>query len=464
MSLPSVLLGRSGVLRLRDGHPWIFPDHLAGAAPRGRPGRGRGPRGGPRGGRSRRETARRRGADRIDARAASASAASDADSETDTDTDRETGAATAAVETSAGPEQACLVRLEGPAGTARGHAIWNPRSRIPLRLVNRDVREDLSPDFWRARLDAAIAARTTTLAPGEPACRWVHAEADGLPGLIVDRYADVAVLQAGCQWADELAPELAAFLVERHGVRGVLARHDGGFRRPEGLEEGITLLAGEVPHAVRWEAHGIARTIDPWTGQKTGAYLDQRENHRRAPERLPGGRILDAFCCDGGFSLSLARAGRQVIALDGSERELAVAQANAADNDLVGAIEWRKVNVFDHLRELSGSEERFDGVVLDPPALARRRAEHEDALRGYRELNLRALRLLRDGGRLLTCSCSFHVGPEEFLRVVAGAAADAGRDVRIVEHLGAAPCHPQRLAFPESAYLKVLLLEVTGTW
>jgi 23S rRNA (cytosine1962-C5)-methyltransferase len=179
---------------------------------------------------------------------------------------------------------------------------------------------------------------------------------------------------------------------------------------------------------------------------------------------LPGARCLDAFCSDGGFALHLARAGRRVLALDGSAKELAAAEANAADNGLTGAIEWRRANVFDHLRELSGNGEGFDGIVLDPPALARRRGERDDALRGYRELNLRALRLLRPGGRLLTCSCSFHVGPEEFLNVVAAAAADAGRDVRVVERLGAAPCHPHRLAFPESAYLKALLLEVTGTW
>ncbi|MHC5210353.1 MAG: class I SAM-dependent rRNA methyltransferase [Planctomycetota bacterium] len=356
------------------------------------------------------------------------------------------------------------MRLEGPAGSVRGFAIWNPRSRIPLRLISRDPEADLTEDFWRARLDAAVAARESTLAPGEPACRWVHSEADGLPGLVVDRYADVAVLQAGCQWADELAPSIAQHLVERHGVRGVLARHDGGFRRPEGLDEGVSVLAGEVSHAVRWEAHGVSRMIDPWTGQKTGAYLDQRVNHRRAPEMLPGNLCLDAFCCDGGFALHLARAGRRVIALDGSEKELAAAGANSADNGLVGAIEWRKVNVFDHLRELSGGEQRFDGIVLDPPALARRRGEHDDALRGYRELNLRALRLLHEGGRLLTCSCSFHVGQEEFLGVVAAAAADAGRDVRVVERLGAAPCHPHRLCFPESSYLKVLLLEVTRRW
>jgi 23S rRNA (cytosine1962-C5)-methyltransferase len=433
MSLPAVVLGRSGVLRLRDGHPWIYADHLAGAPPRDRPACG--------GGRRRAGSSGR--------------------------TDSGAPAPEAPPVPAPGmpvPEQAGLVRLEGPPGSARGYAIWNPRSRIPLRLVSRDPAADVTEDFWRERLDAAVAARETTLARGEAACRWVHAEADGLPGLIVDRYAEIAVLQAGCQWADELATELAHHLIERHGVRGVLARHDGGFRRPEGLPEGVTLLAGQVPHAVRWEAHGIARTIDPWTGQKTGAYLDQRVNQRRAPDGLPAGRCLDAFACDGGFALHLARAGREVVALDGSEQELAAAAANAEDNGLAGRIEWRRVNVFDHLRELVAGGERFDGIVLDPPALARRRAERDAALRGYRELNLRALRLLREGGRLLTSSCSFHVGPEEFEDVLAAAAADAGRDVRVVERLGAAPCHPHRLAFPESAYLKVLLLEVTGDW
>jgi 23S rRNA (cytosine1962-C5)-methyltransferase len=209
VSLPVVVLARSGVLRLRDGHPWIFPDHI----------------------------------ERADA-----------------------------------PE-AGLVQLQGPAGRARGWAVLNPRSRIPLRVVARGGAAGASgfgaagPDerWWQARLDAAIAARAATLAPGEQACRWVHAEADGLPGLVVDRYADVAVLQAGCEWADRVAPAVAEHLLAAHGVRGVLARHDGGFRRPEGLPEGVALLAGEVPHAVSWTSGGVRRTVDPWTGQKTGA-------------------------------------------------------------------------------------------------------------------------------------------------------------------------------------------------
>jgi 23S rRNA (cytosine1962-C5)-methyltransferase len=330
MTLPIVLLNKAGVLHVRDGHPWIYSDELAAdATPAG-----------------------------------------------------------------SGPA-AGLVALEGPAGRRRGYAVFNPRSRIPLRVVSRDPAADITEDFWRQRLDVAIAARATSLAPGEAACRWVHAEADGLPGLIIDRYADIAVLQAGCQWADELAPQIAGHLVERHGISGVLARHDGSFRRPEGLPEGVALLAGDVPHAVRWESSAVGgplvRTIDPWTGQKTGAYLDQRENHRRAAEL-------------------------------------------------------------------------FDGIVLDPPAHAKRRGERDAALRGYKELNLRALRLLRPGGRLMACSCSFHVGAEEFLDVLRAAACDAARDVRVVERRTAASCHPHRLALPESSYLKVVVLEVTGTW
>ena len=395
MTAPAVVLSRSGVLRLRDGHPWIFPDHI------------------------------------------------------------ERG----------GGEQAGLVQLHGPADRARGWAVWNPRSRIPLRVVARGAgAPEPGPLWWQERLDAAIGARATSLAPGESACRWVHAEADGLPGLVVDRYEDIAVLQAGCEWADRLAPAVAEHLLAAHGVRGVLARHDGGFRRPEGLPEGVALLAGDVPHAVTWTSAGVRRTIDPWTGQKTGAYLDQRESQRLAPALLPGGRCLDAFCNDGGFALHLARAGREVVALDGSEGALAQLAANAEANGVAARIEPRKVNVFDHLRELTEQAARFDGIVLDPPALARRKGDLPQALRGYKELNLRALSLLAPGGRLLTCSCSFHIGPEEFLHMLRAAAADAGRDARIVEVRGAAACHPRRLAFPESAYLKVVLLEVTGSW
>jgi 23S rRNA (cytosine1962-C5)-methyltransferase len=325
--------------------------------------------------------------------------------------------------------------------------------------------------WWKTRLDAAIAARVASLARGEQACRWVHSESDGLPGLVVDRYVDVAVLQAGCAWADAVAPAIARHLVQQHGVRGVLARHDGGFRKPEGLPEGVAELAGSVPHEVRWESNGVVRVADPWTGQKTGAFLDQRENQAWAARALPVGRALDAFSNDGGFALHLARAGSRVLCLDGSETALAGLRRNAelnglsvGDADSDAALQPAKTNVFEALRALVEAGERFDAVVLDPPALAKRKAQIPEALRGYRELNLRALKLLREGGRLLTCSCSYQLVEQHFLEMLAEAASDAGVDVRVVERRGAAACHPRRLAFPESAYLKAALLEVTGTW
>lgn len=407
MTLPVVVLGRDGVLHLRNGHPWIYPGHVA----------------------------------------------------------------------TRGPAGAGIVALEGPVGHPRGVAVWNPQSRIPLRVIARGkeaLEKDWSGDaWWEARLDAAVEARER-LAPGESACRWVHAEADGLPGLIVDRYADVAVMQAGCAWADGVAGAVARRLVERHGVTGVLARHEGSFRKPEGLAEGVVELAGSVPHEVRWVSGGIARVADPWTGQKTGAYLDQRENQIFAARVLPVGRVLDAFCNDGGFALHLAKAGSRVLCLDGSEVALAGLRRNAELNGLStdgDSLQLRveKANVFDRLHEMADRSntdrgELFDAIVLDPPALAKRKAQLAEALRGYRELNLRALKLLRPGGRLLTSSCSFALSEQHFLEMLAEAASDAGVDARVVERRGAAACHPRRLAFPESAYLKVALLEVTGRW
>jgi 23S rRNA (cytosine1962-C5)-methyltransferase len=228
-------------------------------------------------------------------------------------------------------------------------------------------------------------------------------------------------------------------------------------------------LAGSVPHEVRWVSGGIARVADPWTGQKTGAYLDQRENQVFAAKALPVGRALDAFCNDGGFALQLAKAGSRVLCLDGSETALAGLRRNAELNGVSAGgdevqLHLEKANVFDRLHELADKGEKFDAIVLDPPALAKRKAQLAEALRGYRELNLRAFKLLREGGRLLTCSCSFALSEQHFLEMLAEASSDAGVDARVIERRGAAACHPRRLAFPESAYLKVALVEVTGVW
>lgn len=360
-----------------------------------------------------------------------------------------------------------LVRLEGPAGVPRGLGLWNSGSRLALRVITRDAATPAADDWWRAPLDASIARRRESLAPSAEACRWVHAEADGLPGLILDRYADVVVVQAGCLGIDRALPQITAHLLEAHGVAGVLARHDGAFRRHEGLEEGVALLGGEVPQRVEWlQSRGlgagvdITRIVDPWAGQKTGTYLDQRENQAAAARALPVGRALDAFCNDGGFALHLAAAGSEVLALDASATALQRVDEHAQLAGVQERVSTARVNVFEHLRELESAGETFDAIVLDPPALAKTRRAAAGAARGYRELNLRALRLLRPGGRLLSCSCSFHVSATDFEVLLAQAAADARCAVQIRHRWGAAACHPVRLGFPESDYLKAVVLEV----
>lgn len=361
-----------------------------------------------------------------------------------------------------GPDvpQPGLVVVEGPAGRARGFGVLNPRSRIAVRVVETDAASALDEDFWIARLERAIARRTDAWSLGEQAYRWVHAEADGLPGLVVDRYADVAVLQAGCAWADAIAPALAQRLVERHGMRGVLARHDGAFRDPEQLPRGTYVLAGEVPELVDVESGVLAFVVDPWRGQKTGAFLDQRVNRRRATALLPEGEALDVFCADGGFALYLAARGRRVEAIDASAHALAHVRRHAERNGLMARIATRQGNAFELLRADARAGRQVDAIVLDPPALAKSRKDLAAATRGYKELNLRALQMLRPGGRLLTCSCSQALAPDAFDAILAAAAGDARRRVHAVAVLGQAPCHPHLLTFPESRYLKVVVVEV----
>ncbi|MFT7463481.1 MAG: 23S rRNA (cytosine1962-C5)-methyltransferase [Pseudohongiellaceae bacterium] len=356
-----------------------------------------------------------------------------------------------------------VVRLEGPVGTPRGTAVLNSESRLPLRVLSRDPSWKGGVDFWQERLDQAIARRVDHLAVGAEACRWVHSEADGLPGLVIDRFGDVAVLQAGCRWADNVSSAVAQRLVEKHGMAGVLARHDGAFRRPEGLSEEVKVLAGEVPASLTVRCGSLLREVDPWQGQKTGLYLDQRENHVWAADVLPVGECLDAFSNDGAFALHLAQAGSNVLAMDSSASALEQAEVNAELNGLTHKLTTEKANVFESLREMVTAGRKFDGIVLDPPALAKRKGKATSALRAYKELALRGIRLLNDGGRMIVCSCSYHVSREDFLGALRDAAADARREVDLLEIRGAARCHPQRITFPESSYLKVVLLEARGS-
>ncbi len=350
-----------------------------------------------------------------------------------------------------------LVRVVDRGGASLAWAAWSSSSRIGLRLVSRG--EDV-PDaaFWSARLDAAIAWRRQL---GElPAQRLIHADADGFPGLTVDRYDTLLVVQATTAWAAGAGIELTRELGQRVGATAILGRHDAPARSKEELPREVVAHLGEPPEQLWVVEAGHERPIDPWRGHKTGFYLDQQENHRQAPTWLSG-RVLDLFCGEGGFALPLAAAGAEVVAVDqnqtGLERgALAVERARAAHK-----VEWRRANAFDVLAAFEREGERFDGIVLDPPPFARSRGALRGAERGYRDLHRRALRLLEPGGRLLTFTCSHAVSDESFEALVREGAEEARVELRVLGRPGPAPDHPERLALPESRYLRGLLVEVT---
>jgi len=349
-----------------------------------------------------------------------------------------------------------IVTVRGPRGDALGLAFYGAVSKIALRRVA-GPREGFDEQAVRARLDAAIAYRER-IAPGVAALRLVSSDADGLPGLIVDRYGEHLVLQALTAGIERLLGPILDHLVSRLSPASILARHDAGVRRLEGLVEEVRPLRGDPPESVEIDDDGITLLVDLRSGQKTGLFLDQREN-RTAASRYLRGRVLDAFCYDGGFALHAARAAESVEAVDASESALARAAVNAARNGITNLTTVR-ANVFDHLSESDRARRRFDGIVLDPPAFAKSRKDIDAAARAYKEINLRAMRCLTRGGVLVTCSCSYNLHEDEFVEILAAAAADAGRRAVIVEKRSQARDHPVLLGLPESHYLKCLILRV----
>jgi 23S rRNA (cytosine1962-C5)-methyltransferase len=309
--------------------------------------------------------------------------------------------------------------------------------------------------FVRDRLAAAIAYRAS-LSLDATAYRLVHGEADRLPSLIVDRYGDYLVVQALSQGIDRRLPEIVAALADLVRPRGILARNDPRVRLLEGLEQRVEAVYGEVPDRIEVREGAVTYEVDPWRGQKTGLFLDQREN-REAALRYARGRLLDAFSYNGGFALALAPRCSAVLAVDISEDAVARIRTNAARNG-IGNLEARAMNVFDELRELERTGARFDTIVLDPPAFAKNKAAIRKALSGYKEINLRAFKLLEPGGFLITCSCSYNVGEEMFVEVVSAAAADAGAEAALVEKRSQGRDHPVLLNVPETHYLKCLIL------
>lgn len=353
-------------------------------------------------------------------------------------------------------------------GRAYGWAAVHPTSQIAVRMVHPHDRP-VDAALLLERLDAALDRREAlhtdpdAAMAGTTGARCVHAEADGLPGLVVDRLGPVLVVQNGCAALEPHLPALVARLVARLGPEGVLGRFDGRARALEGLPQGLPVLHGTVPDEVTVHDGLLAWPVAPRGGQKTGAFLDQRLNHRRLA-RHARGHALDAFAYHGGFGLHLLRAGAEDVELvDASADALAAAARAAALNGLPTPT-CTRADAFDRLRDLDRAGDRFDVISVDPPALAKRARDVPRALAGYKELNLRALRLLAPGGVLGTSSCSAHVQEAEFLNVLADAAADAGRVVHVLGRFGAGPDHPERLGFPESRYLKFVLLQtVDGT-
>jgi 23S rRNA (cytosine1962-C5)-methyltransferase len=347
-----------------------------------------------------------------------------------------------------------LVRVTDPRGRFLGQALHSPRSEIRLRLLERTDRV-VDDAWWRARIAEAAARRQTIDAD---AFRVIYGEGDGLPSLIVDRYGRYLVAQLLSAGLETMRDMIIAALVAVLEPAGVLLRSDAAVRRREGLDEQVTLAWGEVPERIEVREGAIRYYAAPWTGQKTGAFLDQRTARLAAGRvAVPGGRALDCFSYHGSFALHLARHAASVTALDVSAEALARGADNAALNGFTN-IAWTEADAFEALRAFERARERFDTIVLDPPAFAKSRATVPQALRGYREINLRAMRILAPGGSLVTASCSHHVRRPEFLGMLAEAAADSGRRLVLRELLGQGEDHPEILTIPETGYLKGAVL------
>jgi 23S rRNA (cytosine1962-C5)-methyltransferase len=339
-------------------------------------------------------------------------------------------------------------------GRHLGQALYSPKSEIRLRLLTRG-REPIDAAWWRERIAAAARARAEITAT---AYRVVHGEGDGLPSLIVDRYGPYVVAQLLSAGLEHARADVLDGIAAALGPEGILLRNDTAVRRHEGLPLEIVAARGSVPDVVAVEEGGGVRYLAaPQTGQKTGAFLDQRENRILVGAHTGAGRALDVFTYHGSFALHMARRAGEVVAVDSSPDALARGRENAALNAFTN-ITWREANAFDLLRDLERREETFDTVVLDPPAFAKSKESVVRAVAGYKEINLRAMRLVAPGGVLFTCSCSYHVGRAVFLDMVADAARDAGRRLQLLAVTGAGRDHPELVNVPETGYLKGVLL------
>ncbi len=349
-----------------------------------------------------------------------------------------------------------VVQVVDHKGRAIGIAHYSSSSQICLRLLSQRV-ETVDAHFYEQKLAAALELRRSVVCDAD-AYRLVHAEADSLPGLIVDRYGDYLSVQTLDQGMDRAKDWIVAGLVNLLAPKGIVLRNDAAVRRKEELPLETVVAYGEIPPAVAVRINSLQFHADLLGGQKTGIFLDQRENYVAAA-RYARGRALDCFTSSGGFALHLASKCESVEAVDSSAEALAMAERNRTAND-IGNVEFREANVFDLLAGYSSARREFSMVILDPPAFAKARDSLDGAARGYKEINLRALRLLGPGGVLVTCSCSHHMSEARLLEIVAAASLDVGRRLRVLERRTQSQDHPILLTVPETHYLKCLILQV----
>jgi 23S rRNA (cytosine1962-C5)-methyltransferase len=357
-----------------------------------------------------------------------------------------------------GAQPGATVKVADPRGRALGTAHYSSASQISLRMLSYHV-EEIGRDFYLRRLRAAEDHRRTVVPHSAGGYRVVHGEADLLPALVVDRYGDYLVMQTLDQGMDAAKSDIADCLTEIFQPRGIVARNDVAVRSKEQLPLETSILCGEIPDTVQLQINALTMHADLLHGQKTGIFLDQRENYCAAAHYARGGKALDCFTSTGGFALHLAAKCESVEAVDSSEPALATARANAAANQIAN-IHFHEADVFEILAGHASARRQYSQVVLDPPAFAKSRRNLDAAITGYKEINLRALRLLPPGGILVTCSCSHHLSEAAFLELVAQASLDANRTIRVLERRTQSQDHPILLTVPETLYLKCLILEV----
>ena len=349
-----------------------------------------------------------------------------------------------------------VVAVREGSGRPLGWALWSPKSEISLRLLDRNPGATIDVEWWQGRIRTALERRSSLVAETN-AYRVVHGEADGCPSLVCDRYDQWVVVQMLSAGLESCAPDIHEAIRTVLSPSGVLARNDAPVRAKEGLARETVLLSGDVPHEIEIIESGVRYAAAPWEGQKTGAFLDQRDNRVLAGQ-IARGRALDCFSYHGSFALHLAQRADSVVSIDVSAAALLRGRANAARNGIEN-IEFVEADAFDFLRDAERQRRRFETIVLDPPAFAKSKAALAGAIRGYNEINLRAMRLLTRGGRLLTASCSFHLTKPLFLDMLQSAAADSGRRIALTRVLAQPVDHPEVLSIPETGYIKGAVLE-----